>query len=82
MPATWPHPAGEHLQPALPVLIGIISAGLRDAERVRDAALKAVEPLMVLVNSEADITQFHGLVVNLVEVRAWRAQAVVARTCV
>eukprot|EP00967_Tisochrysis_lutea_P130020 scaffold224288_cov15-Tisochrysis_lutea.AAC.1 len=62
---------GEHLQPALPTLIGIISAGLRDADRVRASALKAVEPLMFLVNSEADIVQFHGLVANMVEVRGW-----------
>jgi hypothetical protein len=41
---------------------------LRDAERVRTTALKAVEPLMLLVNSEADITQFHGLVANMLEV--------------
>lgn len=61
-------PSGDQLQPALPALIAIISAGLRDAERVRMMALKAVEPLMMLVNSEADITQFHGLVVNMIQV--------------
>lgn len=64
----WPPRAGEHLQPALPTLIGIVSHALRDAARVRMPALKATEPLMQLVNDAPHIAQFHGLVANMLEV--------------
>ena len=70
------------MQPALPALTAIIATGLRDAERVRDAALKAVEPLMMLVTSENDIKQFHGLVASMLEVRCLPSESCTANVCV
>lgn len=84
-PYTHPYPyhvrcAGDQLAGGalLPGLMSVIGRGLADpAPAVRSAAVKAAEPLVGLVEREADVVAFHQLVGPLLEVRGsggWGAE--------